>query len=237
MPTLSPRYLGADVPPVLGFAYLWSVMLFPGDADRRREFRNALAASAVRERLKGQPVPADLAERLIAAPAWRQTLRGADAAERDGRFAGAVLGQALQAIETDCPKLASRGRVFAAAAEIRLGNRSGRSSQKTMFRAWRRHRAVAHLWLARILVGEDVFFECATDRRPLLVFLAAAEAFRRRGEAWIPHHGRAGEPLLDPAEMWRVPDEVALPSVTAPLGHPSAERLALLNRVRAEPRW
>ncbi|MFO1128376.1 MAG: hypothetical protein U1E66_08125 [Rhodospirillales bacterium] len=236
MPTLSPRYLGADVPP-LAFIYVWATMLFPGDADRRREFRNALAASACRERLKkGQPVPADLAERLIAAPPWRRALKGADAAERDGRFAGAVLGTALQLIGIDHPERASRGRIFAASSEIRLGNGSGRrSSQKTMFRAWRRHRAVAHLWLPRILVGEDAFFGLATDRHRLLAFIAAAEAFRRRGEAWIPHHGR--EPLLDPAEMWRVPDTVALPSVTAPLGHPSAERLELLRRARAAPRW
>ena len=53
------------------------------------------------------------------------------------------------------------------------------------------------------------------DPPELLELIAVAEELRRRGEAFQPQTATA--PVLDPSTMWRMPDELALPSVEVDL--------------------
>ncbi len=57
--------------------------------------------------------------------------------------------------------------------------------------------------------------ELCDDPPLFLEWIAGAEDLRRRGEAFRPP--KAKSPVLDPGTTWRMPDELALPSVTLEL--------------------
>lgn len=101
------------------------------------------------------------------------------------------------------------------ALQKRLGCGAGISELK---RSWQYFRPVAHLWAAQNI------WRCPMkelDHPELLEWTAVAEELRRRGEALRPP--KAKTPVLDPDTTWRMPDELALPSVTVEL--PSAKAI------------
>jgi hypothetical protein len=65
-------------------------------------------------------------------------------------------------------------------------------------------------------------------------FLAVAEAFRKLGESIVAHGQKI--PVLDPAETWCSPQDLALPQIEIDLPPLSADVLALLAARRAPRR-
>jgi hypothetical protein len=84
-------------------------------------------------------------------------------------------------------------------------------NRKDVWNAWRSYKSVAHLWtVAHIAEAEGMLKQVLSH--DLLRFLAYAEAFRDFGENLTPHARK--EPLLNPAETWKVPAHFPLPPVT-----------------------
>lgn len=116
-----------------------------------------------------------------------------------------------------------------------------RLSERSLMERWVKFRPVAHLWAsARYWDGRGVFFSTSKDvnvdwvKNPVarLQFLAVAEILRSMGENTYAHgQRRRGKPLLDPEETWKVPPDLALPSVSLAL--PTALPDLLLQRLRS----
>src|SRR5262249_20037643 len=116
-----------------------------------------------------------------------------------------------------------------------------RLSERSLMERWVKFRPVAHLWAsARYWDGRGVFFSTSKDvnvdwvKNPAarLQFLAVAENLRSMGESTYAHgQRRRGKPLLDPEETWKVPPDLALPSVSLVL--PAALPDLLIQRLRS----
>ena len=88
----------------------------------------------------------------------------------------------------------------------------GGGAETDMKTTWRNYRPVAHLWAAQSM---GTMFKPGDDPQVLLEWIAGAEDLRHRGEALGP--SRAQVPVLDPETMWRMPNELVLPSMGVPL--------------------
>lgn len=108
---------------------------------------------------------------------------------------------------------------------------SDRRGNRTLLGFWGDYQSVAHLWASALhWSGKSTFsWESELDREWIkdpagkLRFLAMAEAFRTMGENTYAHgqkRRRNPSPLLDPSQSWRVPEDIALPSVSIDLPEP-----------------
>lgn len=190
---LDPTRLMQD-PPLLGFAYLASVMLLPEDIEAQ-EWANAclindVGAPMVRAPERGGDFCPITFPRFL-----RTAARPADVILACN-FVGWALLTILRAVDEGRPKQASRN------ATLREGRRVFEKSSSTLDKGWRTHGAAAHLWAAARVVGFDMLAQCAENSDAIRHLVAVAESIRRRGEAWVPLRGR---PILDAAKTWKAP--------------------------------
>jgi hypothetical protein len=139
-----------------------------------------------------------------------------------GCYGGAVAGDFLLRfleLSEHAPQLATSNRVhhvlMQGLAGTSLGNgRRAPCSRQTVWDAWTKFRAAAHLWAVTRMGLTDVW---PTDPDRLPVFVALVEELRTRAEA---HR------IVGPGELWRVPDCVLLPPVTLTISPPTDWTLA-----------
>ena len=105
----------------------------------------------------------------------------------------------------------------------RLGRKKGAEFSE-LRRSWRAFRPTAHLWAAQVIICPCSIKEL--DPPLFLAWVAMAEELRRRGEAFRPLTAKT--PVLDPGTTWRMPDELALPSVK--VGLPSVD--AIISEIK-----
>jgi hypothetical protein len=178
-------------------------MLFPDDAEVRREAAIAYACRSLADEFSSSPsisfeISTDMAAFLYKAPRVEDLAggRGEASVARLAELVGRALGFILRAAEHGHPKLASSGAV------LRRLSQYEKRDLKTLKQAWSQYSCVAHLWASLDLIYEE-------DQKTLLVFLAAAEELRRRGEAHVPKGAKT--PVLDPKTTWKVPSSIRLP--------------------------
>src|SRR5580700_130628 len=93
--------------------------------------------------------------------------------------------------------------------------------------AWNTHRSVAHLGIALLVSGENVF---GGSPRRLARFLAIGRDYQRFATTYpVPHHHGV---LIDPAEIWSVPEGLSLPDPPG-LGSLPDDMLRALSTYRA----
>lgn len=107
--------------------------------------------------------------------------------------------------------------------------------ETTLLQYWQKYSNVAHFWAA--FRTWEVDFKCdawcspwSEDNRP---FLALAEKYRSRACFIFGRSRKAkGGPLLDPRKAWRIPDDLALPSITLSTEPLPGEALKILRKYR-----
>lgn len=117
-------------------------------------------------------------------------------------------------------------------------DRYGRSvnyGEATFLQYWNKYSRVAHFWAA--FRSWEIDFKCdemcspwTEDNRP---FLALAEKYQSRASVIFGRSRKAkGGPLLDPLTAWRIPDDLALPSVSLSAQPLPPEALKILKAYR-----
>lgn len=160
-------------------------------------------------------------------------------------FYGAIVGDMLLFIlgcAQHCPRHMSINKAAFVQSKILIGAKDQAGNLlhyglATVRTAWGKFRPVAHLWAAYRIWQID--HKEAPDLSPfepdgLPNFLAAAEELRRLGTSTFARaqklrHG----PILNPAETWRTPSGLCLPSVTLTCSPPSQRALTYLREYRA----
>jgi hypothetical protein len=114
------------------------------------------------------------------------------------------------------------------------------ASERSILAAWSRFKPVAHLCAAFILDFDPQAVERTTLLQDLPRFLAIAESYRSLGEKHHPPAGRKGsKPLtrattLDPLKSWRVPADLKLLEVQAPIPPLTDFTFRILSDYRAD---
>ena len=101
------------------------------------------------------------------------------------------------------------------------------SGRTGVLNAWKSHKTVAHLAVALIFSRKKIFGECP---RRLARFLTIARDYQRFATTYIAPRQKGV--LIDPAEIWLVPDDLSLPA-PPPLGSLPEDMLKALSSYRA----
>jgi hypothetical protein len=80
-----------------------------------------------------------------------------------------------------------------------------------VIKAWISRKSVAHLGIALLISGENVFGE---SPKRLARFLTIARDYQRFATTFVAPHQRGV--LIDPADIWSVPENLSLPAPPAP---------------------
>lgn len=185
-------------------ATVFAAMLFPRDAQQRQDFLARLLVDAAAKSRRNVEVTHDLVVRALEAEPHPLSDRGNPAPWLAGQSAGEQL-LLLLALSRHAPDHASRNKVLFL-LEWQKHFHSLPGSKAEMDRAWQSHRSVAHLWAP--FIARDGFYKIDefgyTSAHDGVAFLMEAELMRQFGESFKPP-GR-DQPILDPAQTWRVPD-------------------------------
>lgn len=193
-------------------------MLWPDDANTRNRYVNAVAIKLAAGNIDRVPLPTptptevrELAEAMLSAPRIEDFQDEVPDAYERGMVAGDILRRAVGYQETGRENT-SLGDIKGALSDL-LGP-AQRLSVKTIDNTvWPRYRSVAHLWAAyvhRSKETDSTAFPCRV--RALPIFLAVAEAYRRRGEM-IRLTAKSPSTVLQPGAALMVPLALALPEV------------------------
>lgn len=228
--------------PVLDFALVRSIQLWPGDEQRRNHY---LARRCAQEALRMTPphraavqLPRRVVEELLEGPDWEQLEAEAKATTKDAVLAGCMLlffyiedtfGEKLR--ENAAYRKRGEGGASLARARFAAAAMAAEEtpwpdgapihkSDRHLKEVWRKYRPVAHLWAAYVWNRDAVRF---ADFSPSLLpgslrnFLSVAGHLQKYGESrLLPDKGKNPTPLLEPAEIWDV-DVVRHPPKPPPL--------------------
>ena len=195
-------------------------MLWPHDPETRESYIDAVSAklqvAAIDQFPFPEPTPAEVrevAEMALAAPRIGDFTKAAKKCYFHGLIAGFLLIESTGGADAD-----SR---YKSLADIKnaLSDRYRRLSPKTISSSvWPRYRPVAHFWAAHFLEtkeSENNVFPCRM--RDLALFLATAEAYRRRGEK-IRSNIKSPTTVLQRGEAVMTPPALALPEIELTFG-------------------
>lgn len=205
-------------PARIDLAMIEARMLWPHHADMRKRYVNAVSIKLAAGNIDRVPFPTptpievrELAESMLSAPRVEDFTDAGKRAYTHGLVAGNILFEAVGNRDTGCENT-GLGDIKSALV-ARLG-REQHLSQKTIDNVvWPRYRSVAHLWAAhlhRSKETENTAFPCRA--RDLPIFLALAEAYRRRGET-IRSTAKSPSTVLRPGDAVMVPRALNLPEV------------------------
>ena len=217
------------------WARIWAYMLWPDDERRRKAYVLSMHADALAaiERRTNTDHDYAVAHDIVygnfrelggwtaLAPRWRSNL--------DLKKAGKRLRTAAAVLDI-IRKTPSGGGSLNKAVHVldKTGKNYNLISGRTaVLNAWKTYRTVAHLSIALVFSGENVFGECP---RRLARFLTIARDYQRFATAYVVP--RLKVPLIDPAEIWSVPDELSLPAPPA-LGPLPDDMLEALSKYEA----
>jgi hypothetical protein len=139
----------------------------------------------------------------------------------------------------------SIGKAIALAA---ANAKSGGTGVATLWKDWSTYKDVAHLVAAATLVCAEARIRCRTLLGPLRLsvnqfipfqmamlmpdlVLAVGLEFERVGLDSVPHSRT--EPILDPATVWRIPQDINVAPLAPPTRKIRAQDLMVLNNRRA----
>jgi len=212
------------------FAYVWSLMCCPGGDPAQRDLAYVAdeALHLLRRLRPGFPVTAGMAVGLARAPDVAAHVGAGD--DDTTAFGGFLSGIILLWIiargqHDETRRSASLGGAYRMVASAcgKAGLRGGGVDHLRQ-NIWPGYRSVAHLWAAHIVWWDSTKRDHAAldTRAGLSEFLMISEALRREGEAFKPF--RAGAPILDPVETWKVRPEVSAtwPPLEFRFGDPDA---------------
>ena len=190
-------------------------MLWPHDPEIRKRCIGAvsvkLQVAAIDQIPLRKPTPTEVreyGEMLLTAPRIEDFTEAAKKCYFHGIVAGFLLIESTGGAGVD-----SR---YKSLTDIKnaLADRYARLSPKTITNTvWPRYRPVAHFWAAHFLETKDPegwVFPCRM--RDLALFLATAEAFRRRGEK-IRSNLKSPTTVLRQGQAIMIPPALALPEV------------------------
>jgi hypothetical protein len=197
---------------------LWGVMLTPVGAESGALFDAMEADVRLRKETgrRGRSLPNHLLSQkrqIQSGPMWR------------GFTVGYVLMLTLAKAEAGEKRKGIRTAMSEVQSALEEGfGRKKDDSLSELRRSWRAFKPTAHLWGMQSMCWLG---ELRDDPPPFLKWIAGAEDLRRRGEAFRPLTAKS--PILDPDTAWRMPDDLALPSVAVPW--PSAD--TILSRIKS----
>jgi hypothetical protein len=202
-----------DHPTKMELACIEVLMLWPDDAKQRAlAMRCVVAQFGATMAAKGAVAPDEIGK-LIAlaagAPRGAEIAAGIGTRMDDGLRAGAILFDALALAAVE-PEQAGMARVMGSHAKV-IGGRQHTKSKAIYNRVWTPFRPVAPLWAAYMNRARETgchTFPCRLA--DFAVFLAAAEAFRRRAETVRSEHAK---PILGPGEAWHLRPEIIVPQL------------------------
>jgi hypothetical protein len=214
---------------------IWAYMLWPNDETRREAYVLSMHADALAAIEKHADTDRDYARAhdivygnfcklggwTALAPRWRSDV--------DLKRAGKPLRTAAAILDIIRKTPSATGSLNKAVHVIdKTGITYSLISGRTgVLNAWKSHRIVAHLAIALIFSREKVFGECP---RRLARFLTIARDYQRFATTYVmPHqHGI----LIDPAEIWSIPEDLSLPAPPALRSLPD-DMLKALSSYRA----
>jgi hypothetical protein len=216
-----------------------AVMLFPDDANARRQWVAAAALKLLKDRPRPEqnpdfPIitPPDVLEIISQTPHPEELMSRVTDRIEQGRIAGNILNLVLS-LSQFAPKHATVRKAIRVLGVhlVKQGKRAGLSlpaSPSALKSIWPRFKSVSHLWAAvpsGFVEGVSGIADFAKyisphDARSFIdrffEFLAHAEKIRLLGEN---HHAPGGRnnsfatktPMLDPDATWKVPGDLNLP--------------------------
>lgn len=202
----------------IDLAIIEARMLWPHDADKRIRYVNAVSIKLAAGNINRVPFPTptptevrELAESMLSAPRVEDFTDAGKRAYTHGLVAGDILFEAVGYQDTGRENI-GLGDIKSALV-ARLGREQHLSKKTIDNTVWPRYKPVAHLWAAhlhRSKETENTAFPCRA--RDLPIFLAVAEAYRRRGET-IRSTAKAPSTVLCPGDAVMVPRAFKLPEV------------------------
>jgi hypothetical protein len=214
---------------------IWAYMLWPNDETRREAYVLSMHADALAAIEKHADTDRDYARAhdivygnfcklggwTALAPRWRSDV--------DLKRAGKPLRTAAAILDIIRKTPSATGSLNKAVHVIdKTGITYSLISGRTgVLNAWKSHRIVAHLAIALIFFREKVFGECP---RCLARFLTIARDYQRFATTYVVLHQHGV--LVDPVEIWAVPENLSLPAPPA-LGPLPDDMLKALSSYRA----
>jgi hypothetical protein len=213
---------------------IWTVMVYPQDANARDEFLVAVYADMLADLLdkgfvsndRGEVVKAQLMfdefilkhggfATLAQAPNVHEGLLRARERFFPGVLAGSILLRTIQLAVSDLSYSVNKAvdLMIRSLNEINDGKKRGSCSERTLWDAWMDYKSVAHLWAAYLT--EDPNLEQSTLLIPLQGiklsrFFAGVGYFHQIGTQ-LCAKGQV-KPVLDPSETWRCPPDLRVSS-------------------------
>lgn len=197
----------------LDLAKVEAIMMWPDDDDRQRAWWTAAMLEDGRHWVESMPIEVlqPYTRAALDAPRLPKLHEGADRRFYHGILAGQVVLSTLIYAQV-APEKAVLRSVIASLCQGMKGTYQV-EPQTLNNSILPRYRPVVHLWAAFIFAseGRERPFPCGVASLP--IFLATAEAIRRRAEQWRAK--KSPTPLMRPGEAMRLPPDVAerLPNV------------------------
>jgi hypothetical protein len=214
---------------------IWAYMLWPNDERRRKAYVLSMHANALAAIERHAETDHDyaLAHDIVygnfrelggwtaLAPRWRSNM--------DLKKTGKPLRTAAAVLDIIRKTPSGGGSLNKA---VHVLDKTGMNynliiGRTAALNAWKTYRTVAHLGIALLFSGENVFGECP---RRLARFLTIARDYQRFATTYVVPW-REGV-LIDPAEIWSVPDGLSLPAPPA-LGPLPDDMLEALSNYQA----